>query len=632
MPRPRTRRAFLAETGRFGLAAGLAVVGQGRRLLSGTRAHAQPTPASVEVLIQDVRHDHGAITAYSVQGDAPAWLISPVFEAAFPFTHVGMHWRGVAPSRIELRTSGDGLGWSSWQRLKVDGSPEDNPRGEWFTALIRANRDVLAQYRLPAAGPVPEQVTLTYLNSLDGPRRPVSQITAPSQPIKGADLRSAIITREEWGADESIRFAEDGEELWERAYVAPRIVVIHHTATCNFPPDPAAEVRAIYAFHTITRGWGDIGYHALVDADGQIYEGRRGRDVDPFGRLPRDVFSFGVVGAHASGYNHGSVGIALLGDFQELAPTAAAWDALEEILVFAHRRYEIDPRTALDYARTTDMWRYDLPTLSGHRDCGITECPGELVYRQLPVLRERVAERINGGAPSTRAIVDAPPCRNIWPGTASFEWQGAKPYDVVFEGFWKQPEADPVDYLLGYDQLKLAAHATTTRTEASFELDVPGQYTLHVRPAGQAFADRVTVLVERQVVRDNADAEGVHRTEGWTRSQSVVQFYGSDYEVAHGGSGAQLTWDLPVPESGRYRVEVCWPGASDHTPAAPYTVACDGDVLANVRLDQTQRGGLWATLGTFDLIEGQVCQVTLTAPDDAHCLVVADAARIVLDP
>ncbi|MEV0089506.1 hypothetical protein AB0H93_42265, partial [Saccharopolyspora sp. NPDC050642] len=43
--------------------------------------------------------------------------------------------------------------------------------------------------------------------------------------------------------------------------------------TCD---QSAALVRGIYYYHSVTNGWGDIGYNALVDKCGTIFEGRTG--------------------------------------------------------------------------------------------------------------------------------------------------------------------------------------------------------------------------------------------------------------------------------------------------------------------------------------------------------------------
>lgn len=52
-------------------------------------------------------------------------------------------------------------------------------------------------------------------------------------------------------------------------------ITIHHTAENNQTnKDDLALIRGIYYYHTIVRGWGDIGYNYLVGQRGQIYEGR----------------------------------------------------------------------------------------------------------------------------------------------------------------------------------------------------------------------------------------------------------------------------------------------------------------------------------------------------------------------
>ncbi len=75
---------------------------------------------------------------------------------------------------------------------------------------------------------------------------------------------------------ETIR-TENGHDLvWpiEKTKKVERIVV-HHTAENNQTnKDDLALIRGIYYYHTVVRGWGDIGYNYLVGQRGQIYEGR----------------------------------------------------------------------------------------------------------------------------------------------------------------------------------------------------------------------------------------------------------------------------------------------------------------------------------------------------------------------
>jgi hypothetical protein len=212
-----------------------------------------------------------------------------------------------------------------------------------------------------------------------------------------------IISRAGWGADESKR--RNGS----REYARVSKLVVHHTVTPNDDPDPASTVRAIYAYHTQSRGWDDIGYNFLVDAAGRVYEGRFARqyapDEVPTGENPDGA---GVVGAHAQRHNHGSAGVALLGDFHGGQPPPAALDGLVAVLAWKAARHGIDPQGATPFT-TTDGHTYAFPNVAGHRDVGKTECPGDHLYAALPQVRQRVAERLGKAPPPPPPAPDAPP-------------------------------------------------------------------------------------------------------------------------------------------------------------------------------------------------------------------------------
>ena len=61
--------------------------------------------------------------------------------------------------------------------------------------------------------------------------------------------------------------------------------IVHHTAGNEFNTTgyeaSKANVRAIQNLHKNTNGWGDIGYHFLVDKFGYIFEGRHGSPGRP---------------------------------------------------------------------------------------------------------------------------------------------------------------------------------------------------------------------------------------------------------------------------------------------------------------------------------------------------------------
>lgn len=62
-----------------------------------------------------------------------------------------------------------------------------------------------------------------------------------------------VVSRAEWGADESLRYNSKGTEKWPREYDKVTHLVVHHTDTPVNDPDPAARVRSICYYHTVTR-------------------------------------------------------------------------------------------------------------------------------------------------------------------------------------------------------------------------------------------------------------------------------------------------------------------------------------------------------------------------------------------
>ena len=145
---------------------------------------------------------------------------------------------------------------------------------------------------------------------------------------------------------------------------------------------------AICRYHRNSNGWNDIGYQALVDKYGVLYEGRAGGLDKP------------VLGAHAQGFNaaehrhrehrrqHLAVGLSGRG-----ARLAGRLPALE-----AHAaRRAADRARPRSRARAGPSSRYPagrrvrVPRVLGHRDTNSTACPGSALYAQLDDLRARVA-------------------------------------------------------------------------------------------------------------------------------------------------------------------------------------------------------------------------------------------------
>jgi flagellar hook assembly protein FlgD len=188
-----------------------------------------------------------------------------------------------------------------------------------------------------------------------------------------------IIPRLSWGANEAIRR--------HPPHYAPAVTfaVVHHTAgSNNYSPDQsAAIVRGIELYHVKGNGWDDIGYNFLVDKYGQVFEGR-------YGGIDRPV-----VGAHALGFNRGSVGVSVLGNYDSRPLSAEAKTALEQLLAWRLDVAHVEPLSTLTWpslgnARFPKGIPVFLRAISGHRDTGFTDCPGNTLYAEIPQIAHDV--------------------------------------------------------------------------------------------------------------------------------------------------------------------------------------------------------------------------------------------------
>jgi N-acetylmuramoyl-L-alanine amidase-like protein len=308
----------------------------------------------------------GLVQQRDLHPQAPSALSPGVFVL------VGLHWRG--PGVVRYRTRSLDGRWSGW-RLSADEDALPNrgretraTRGWRIGDPVWTGASNRIQYR--AVGRV-AQVRAYFVRS---PRLPVT--------VKRAEIAGSppIITRAGWHADESIRrgapYYADGIHL----------AIVHHTAGSNSysKAQSASIVRAIELYHVKGNGWNDIGYNFLVDKYGQIFEGRYGGMTKP------------VVGAHAMGFNSGSVGISVIGDYGSNAISPAARAALVSLIAWRLDFAHVDPlsgvvRISAGNPRYPPGRAVTLKAISGHRDVYPTSCPGASLYSQLPAIRTAVS-------------------------------------------------------------------------------------------------------------------------------------------------------------------------------------------------------------------------------------------------
>jgi len=318
------------------------------------------------------RAGDGTITSQ----DLPIGVARATAAAVAPvrFDLVAFHWQG--RGHVLFKTRSQAGSWSGWRRadpeaedLPDPGSAEARGRPDWHLGnpywvgpSDRVAYRLVGDVRRLRAWYVWSPVT----------HRPVRRLSMAGSP--------QIVPRAEWDANEAIKRAPP--RYAKGVYFA----IVHHTAGTNAygPAASAAIVRGIELYHVRGNHWNDIGYNFLVDRYGQVFEGRAGG-------IDRNV-----IGAQAEGFNAGSVGVAVIGNYQSATVSPATDRSLAKLLAWRLDVAHVDPLSTLTwisggnpkYKRGTSV---TLRAISGHRDTGFTSCPGTRLYARLPSLAREVA-------------------------------------------------------------------------------------------------------------------------------------------------------------------------------------------------------------------------------------------------
>ncbi len=314
------------------------------------------------------------------------------------YATVGLTWTGGAvtgqPFAVRTRTDGD---WSGWQPMHADADHAPSPGGaEAATAL--AGTDPVAvgavdavQVKVTApAGRVPAGLTLSVIDpgQASPGQRGAARLGSPAYPATngagGVTPRPGIFSRAQWGANESMRDGFAGYGEISAAFV-------HHTVNANdyTRAEVPAILRGIYAYHTQSQGWSDVGYNFLVDRFGRVWEGRWGGIARP------------VIGAHTLGFNEEAFAMSAIGNFETASPTTAMLRAYGRLFAWKLSLHGVDP----DASVTIDGTR--LRTVNGHRDAAATACPGRNLYARLGLIRNRADAAQHGwrGRRLARSVV-----------------------------------------------------------------------------------------------------------------------------------------------------------------------------------------------------------------------------------
>ncbi|WP_409330486.1 N-acetylmuramoyl-L-alanine amidase [Trujillonella humicola] len=383
-----------------------------------------------------------------VGAQAPALTVSRTGVAEFSM--VGVHWAydpAVTDTVVQIRVQDAGGAWGEWTEVGVEDAAPDAD-GE-VPAGWRGSAAPL--WTGPSTGVEVELVTRSGAAPTDVQLTLVDPGTSPADGALGApeiqDTADAamampdVYSRAQWGADESKR-------TWAPEY-APTIkaATLHHTASSNtYTADQVpAILRGFYQLHAVTNGWGDIGYNVLVDKFGRRWEGRSGGLAST------------VVGAHAGGFNTGTFGVSMIGNYDTAATPQVMVDSVAAIIAWKFSLYGVDPRgtttltsgggTTVRYARGTTV---TLPTIFGHRDTGLTACPGQYGYARLPEIRDKVAAALsNVETISTRYAADAGLRAVLGAPVGSQQSSGLMRWQAYQHGYLVDSPAGGVRYVKG---------------------------------------------------------------------------------------------------------------------------------------------------------------------------------------
>ncbi|MEW1960727.1 N-acetylmuramoyl-L-alanine amidase [Kineococcus sp. NPDC059986] len=318
---------------------------------------------------------------------------------------LGVTFTGPAPASVAVRVTRPGTAPGAWVPLALEDGTTDPV---WTGALapgtvvdVRLPRQSAAGARLAVVDPGPDADPVAATRAAQ-----TLSTTAATTTAAGVGA-PAVRSRAEWGADESLRLADP--EVADTLHAA----VVHHTADGGSysRAEVPAVIRGMYRYHTQTLGWNDLGYNFVVDRFGQVWEGRAGGVTRP------------VVGAHAGGFNSGTVGVSMMGDFSSVAPTSECLASVAAVIAWKFALHDLDARgRAVLTSAGGGTARYaagrtvEVAAISAHRDLGFTACPGDVGYGRMGEVRDRVAAllgsapRSGGGSAVARkyAAVDGP--------------------------------------------------------------------------------------------------------------------------------------------------------------------------------------------------------------------------------
>jgi hypothetical protein len=380
-------------------------------------ARAATVPSKVPTEAVDAKVQEYSLTAPAGARIAPGRLkarsvirpsgASEVTSRPLPVTGygaVGVTWqpgRTVADDDIAVQArTADGTDWSAWTDVEYHDDHGPDP-GSAEAAHSRPGTEPLlvgdvdeVQVRVATDAAAPSDMKLAVIDPGQAPSSArelpaidtaelageddVEPAAVSTQGGDGLALSAAtytpkprIYSRGQWGADERMR------DKGSLHYFEVHAGFVHHTVNANnyTRAQVPGILRSIYAYHTRSRGWSDVGYNFLVDRFGRIWEGRYGGVDRP------------VVGAHTLGYNDNAFAMSAIGNFELRRPSNAMLQAYGALFAWKLSLHGVN-------AASTRQWvtKRNFKAINGHRDAASTACPGKYLYARIPQIRQLASQ------------------------------------------------------------------------------------------------------------------------------------------------------------------------------------------------------------------------------------------------
>jgi len=286
------------------------------------------------------------------------------FDQKTPFFSFFIEWP-TGDRAPAMRFSADGKRWTDWQAMLRD---EHNDEKGITELQFGEPTYRYYQLRINSHGNRTQSAILHFYTPAEGVAAAVVSPTPVNEPLACPCAQPTVTLRSAWCP------AGDCPENPSPTTTVVTHLIVHHSAGSNTSANWAAVVRSIWDYHVNGNGWSDIGYNYLVDPNGVVYEGRGNN----------------ILGAHFCGKNGNTMGVCVMGDFTNVAPTEDAITNLQRLLAWKACDSGVDPLGSAFHPSSG----LNLKNISGHRDGCSTACPGDAFYPLLPTVRQGTANEI----------------------------------------------------------------------------------------------------------------------------------------------------------------------------------------------------------------------------------------------